>query len=51
MVANKPKDFGNARYVRNLFERVVQTQANRLAKEQNLTKGMLTEIRIEDIRF
>ena len=51
VVANKPKDFGNARYVRNLFERVVQTQANRLAKEQNLTKGMLTEIRIEDIRF
>ncbi len=51
VVANKPKDFGNARYVRNLFERVVQTQANRLAKEQNLTKGMLTEIRIDDLRF
>lgn len=48
-VANKPKDFGNARYVRNMFERVVQVQANRLAKEKNLTKGMLTEIREEDI--
>ena len=50
VVANKPKDFGNARYVRNLFERVVQSQANRLAKESNLSKGMLTEITIEDIR-
>lgn len=50
IVANKPKDFGNARYVRNLFERVVQSQANRLAKESNLSKGMLTEITIEDIR-
>lgn len=50
VVANKPKDFGNARYVRNLFERVVQSQANRLAKENNLSKGMLTEITIEDIR-
>ncbi len=48
-VAHKPKDFGNARYVRNMFERVVQVQANRLAKEQNLTKGMLTEIKKEDI--
>lgn len=51
VVANKPKDFGNARYVRNLFERVVQAQANRLAKETNLSKGMLTEICIDDIRM
>lgn len=50
IVANKPKDFGNARYVRNLFERVVQSQANRLAKESNLSKGMLTEITIDDIK-
>lgn len=50
VVANKPKDFGNARYVRNLFERVVQSQANRLAKESNLSKGMLTEITIDDIK-
>lgn len=50
VVAEKPKDFGNARYVRNLFERVVQSQANRLAKESNLSKGILTEITIEDIR-
>lgn len=49
VVNDKPKDFGNARYVRNLFERVVQTQANRLAKESSLSKNMLTEIIIEDI--
>lgn len=51
IVANKPKDFGNARYVRNLFERVVQTQANRLAKESNPTKEMLAEIVIDDIKI
>ncbi len=45
---NKPKDFGNARFVRNLFERAVQNQANRLAKEGNLTRDMLKEIKVED---
>lgn len=48
VVNNKPKDFGNARFVRNLFERTVQNQANRLAKEDNLTKEMLKEIKPED---
>ena len=48
IVNNKPKDFGNARFVRNLFERAVQNQANRLAKEGNLTRDMLKEIKVED---
>lgn len=48
VVNNKPKDFGNARFVRNLFERTVQNQANRLAKEGNLTRDMLKEIKVED---
>lgn len=48
IVSNKPKDFGNARFIRNLFERTVQNQANRLAKESNLTRDMLTEITAED---
>lgn len=49
IVANKPHDFGNARYVRNLFERVVQAQANRLASIPDVTRNMLTEIKLEDI--
>ena len=48
VVSNKPKDFGNARYVRNMFERTIQNQANRLATEGNLTKDMLKEIKTED---
>jgi len=48
VVNNKPKDFGNARFVRNLFERAVQNQANRLAKEGNLTREMLKEIKSVD---
>ena len=48
VVNNKAKDFGNARFVRNLFERTVQNQANRLAKAGNLTRDMLKEIKEED---
>lgn len=49
-VAHKPRDFGNARYVRNLFEKVIENQANRLAKEQNPTKEMMAELREEDFK-
>ena len=48
-VAEKDKNFGNARYVRNLFEKTLERQANRLSKQENLTKEMLTEITIEDL--
>lgn len=48
-VSKESNDFGNARYVRNFFERVVQLQANRLAKESEITRGMLKEITIEDL--
>ena len=47
-VAHKAKDFGNARYVRNLFEKVIENQANRLANEQEPTKEMLAELQEED---
>lgn len=49
VVANKPKDFGNARYVRNLFEKIVEAQANRLASKTKLTKEELTQITKDDI--
>ena len=49
VVAKKPKDFGNARYVRNLFEKTVEAQANRLASEPKISKELLVEIKKEDI--
>ena len=51
VVANKPKDFGNARYIRNLFEKTVEAQANRLASEPKITKELLVEIKKEDIIY
>ncbi len=47
--AKRDEKFGNARYVRNLFERIVQKQANRLSRIQNPTKEQLKLITIEDV--
>lgn len=49
VVENKPKDFGNARFVRNLFEKTIENQANRLAAESDITKDKLRGITIEDL--
>ena len=48
-VAEKDKNFGNARFVRNLFEKTLERQANRLSKQENLSKEMLTEISTKDL--
>lgn len=50
-VAHKNKNFGNARYVRNIFEQSIVSQANRLSKTKNKkhTTAELTEITQEDI--
>lgn len=50
IVANKPKDFGNARYIRNLFEKVVEAQAGRLTTKSGLSKKDLTLITEEDLQ-
>ena len=42
--------FGNARGVRNLFERAVSAQANRLATAQSLTREDLVLLTADDIR-
>lgn len=47
-VASKEKDFGNARYVRNLFERTIKAQAVRLASIPNLDKIDLARITADD---
>lgn len=49
VVANKDSNFGNARFVRNLFEKCVERKANRLSKELRLTNKQLTEIKLSDI--
>lgn len=48
-VANKDKNFGNARFVRNLFEETLENQAMRLAGIGKLSKEMLCTITLEDI--
>ncbi len=48
-VANKGKDFGNARYVRNLFERTIKAQAVRLADQPETDKSQLATITADDI--
>ena len=49
-VAHKDKNFGNARYVRNVFEKVIQEQANRISQNTANSRRDLTEITIEDIK-
>ncbi|MCQ2089235.1 MAG: AAA family ATPase [Fibrobacter sp.] len=43
-VAGKRSHFGNGRYVRNLFEKTIERQANRLAKVENLGQINISEI-------
>jgi SpoVK/Ycf46/Vps4 family AAA+-type ATPase len=45
----RDKTFGNARLVRNLFEKTIEQQANRLAVITVLTDDVLTTIQPEDI--
>lgn len=49
-VKHKDANFGNARFVRNVFENTLQNQAIRLASETNISEKMLVEIIEEDIQ-
>ena len=49
VVAHKTKNFGNARYVRNIFERAVEQQANRLSAKRNISDDELSLLTKEDI--
>ena len=49
-VHHKDRNFGNARYARNVFEKSIQRQANRLSKEKNPTAKQLSELTASDIR-
>ena len=48
-VEGRDKEFGNGRYVRNLFERVIQNQANRVAYIPHVSAEDLNLIKAEDI--
>ena len=48
-VASRGNDFGNARYVRNLFERTIKAQAVRLASHDEADKAQLSNITADDI--
>ena len=48
-VEHKDRNFGNARYVRNIFEKSIQAQANRLEGRTGLSDRQLTEITLADI--
>ena len=50
VVNNKDCNFGNARYVRNVFEKAIQCQANRLSKETPKTTEELTQLKLADIK-
>lgn len=48
-VAHKTRNFGNGRYVRNLFEKTITNQANRLGKKKDATPEELSQITLSDI--
>ena len=49
MYENRDENFGNARDVRNIFERAVTNQANRLAEMEKPTKDDLMKLIKDDI--
>lgn len=48
---NKDQSFGNARFVRNLFEQAIQRQAVRLSTVGEVTPEMLKELTLSDMGF
>lgn len=50
-VEAKDKNFGNGRFVRNLFEKSIQRQAVRLSTVRSVTTEMLAELTLHDLGF
>ena len=49
-VAHKTRNFGNARYVRNIFEKAIQLQANRISHLRNPSEEELSQINADDLK-
>ena len=50
VLAQHDRNFGNGRFVRNIFEKAVQQQANRLSSSSSHTKQELSLLTLEDIK-
>ena len=48
-IANKGKDFGNARFVRNVFEKTIESQAVRIGEAGDTSRDVLSLITAGDI--
>ena len=44
-------NFGNGRDVRNIFEKIINAQADRLAADDDLTDDELVQLTIDDVRL
>ncbi len=49
LYVNRDQKFGNGRLVRNIFEKTIERQANRLIKSSRVSKEMMMTIMPEDI--
>ena len=49
LVQHKPENFANGRAMRNLFESMLSSQANRLAAKTDISDEELNEIAKEDL--
>lgn len=49
MFETREEHFGNARAIRNVFERAINNQANRLVLDNDITDDELMELTVEDI--
>lgn len=47
----RDKSFGNARLARNLFEKIIENQANRIVHIAPITDEILSTIEVEDVRI
>lgn len=50
ILSNPPKNFGNARSVRNYLDRVIRNQANRLVQESDFKEDSLTALTLADVQ-
>lgn len=50
MYESRTEHFGNARAIRNIFENVINQQANRLVSENDFTDEKLAELTLADIK-
>lgn len=49
-VEEKDRNFGNARFVRNLFEKTLENQASRIALQPEITRALLQTIEPADLQ-